>query len=248
MKKYGTLYGIGIGPGNPDLITVAAIKTLGRVDVILAASSSKNDHSIAQGIAGAYLPEHAQILKLDFPMTMDRAVLEKAWSDNLEQVTAVLEQGRNAAFITLGDPLIYSTFGYLLTLMRRERPEINVEVIPGITSFQAAAARTGTILCENSQNLLVVPGIRDKESLDADLAQADNAVILKAYRNLPVIVQSLQDEVSARTKGDHKTEQRDIAFISRLGLDNEIICPGLENIPEKPNYLSLILATRKRSA
>ncbi|MDL2306684.1 precorrin-2 C(20)-methyltransferase [Desulfovibrio sp. OttesenSCG-928-C06] len=241
-NKYGTLYGIGVGPGSPDLLTLRAVKTLGQVDVILAASSSKNDYSQSHEIVREHLPANVQVLKMDFPMTSDKEVLKQAWQANLDKLLPILREGRSAAFITLGDPMIYSTFGYLMTLLGQEAPEIPVEVIPGITSFQAAAAETRTILCENSQNLLVIPGIKDKAGLGKDLGQADNAVFLKAYRNLPAIRESLRQEDS---NADSK-QDRDMKFISRLGLDNQIICK-LEDAPEQPNYLSLVLATRKRA-
>ncbi|MDR2892499.1 MAG: precorrin-2 C(20)-methyltransferase [Deltaproteobacteria bacterium] len=267
MDKYGILYGIGVGPGDPDLLTLAAVKALGRVSVVLAAASDKNDHSLAWNIAAPHLPQGVATIKLAFPMTSEPETLDAAWRANLEITLSVLREGKNAAFITLGDPLIYSTFGYLLTLLRQEHPQIRVEVIPGITSFQAAAARTRTILCENGQNLLITPGIRDQAELDADLQLADNAVILKAYRNLAVIKKSLKKDADRNTspvRGNKLTKNadrpqndspttdkttagsREHVFVSRLGLDNELIREGLENIPANSSYLSLILATRKR--
>ena len=227
----GTLYGIGVGPGSPDLLTLRAVDILRRVEVILAAASPRNEHSLALSIAAPHLPEGFFCERLDFPMTRDTAVLEEAWLRNAEITRRVLESGRNAAFLTLGDPLIYSTFGYLMRTLRRIAPELNVEVVPGITSYQEAAAKTRTILCEGGENLMVIPGINDAEALDKALETADSAVIMKAYRNAPVIRESL-----ARAGKNGET-----LFASRLGLEGETTSQGLDHMPEKPHYLSLLL-------
>jgi precorrin-2/cobalt-factor-2 C20-methyltransferase len=133
MTRYGTLYGIGVGPGDPDLITLKAVKTLAGVDVVFAAASTKNESSLALSIAGPHLRQGAETLRLDFPMTRDQAVLDAAWQDNARKVSGVLAQGKSAAFLTLGDPLTYSTFGYLLRTLNGLLAEIPIKVIPGVT-------------------------------------------------------------------------------------------------------------------
>lgn len=230
----GTLYGIGVGPGSPDLITLRAVSVLNKVSVVLAASSTKNEYSTALSIAKPHLAEHARIVHIAFPMTLDEENLLKAWEENAHVVAKVLEQGQDAAFLTLGDPLIYSTFGYIMRTMANLYPHIPVNVVPGITSFQAAAAETKTVICERYENFLLLPGVMNAEKLRSDLTVADNAVILKAYKTLPDIKDALKNE----------EDRKDALFISRLGLDDQVITP-LENAPESPNYLSLVLATRK---
>ena len=188
----GTLYAVGVGPGAPDLLTLRAARVLGGVGVILAAASPRNDASAALETARTHVRPDARILRLDFPMTRDAATLRAAWRAAAEATLAVLSGGEDAAFLTIGDPLIYSTFGYLLRTVRELSPETPVEVIPGITSFQAAAAVTQTILCEGEESLSILPGIRAGERLAEELARADMAVILKAYRNFPAIVRALE--------------------------------------------------------
>lgn len=232
----GTLYGIGVGPGAPDLLTLRAVSTLEGVDVVFAAASTRNDYSVALDIARPHLKPDVTIERLDFPMTRDTTTLHEAWRANAEAVAQVLRSGRNAAFLTLGDPLIYSTFGYLLRTLRKLAPELPVEVIPGITSYQAAAARTRTILCESGENLLLLAGIQDASRLDAALDNADNAVILKAYRNFS----SIRDMLAAHA------EQRDTVFVSRLGMEGEIVADSLAEAPDAPHYLSLLLVTDRK--
>ncbi|MDR2488603.1 MAG: precorrin-2 C(20)-methyltransferase [Desulfovibrio sp.] len=233
----GVLYGIGVGPGSPDLLTLRAVAALRSARVVLAAASPGNEYSLALSIAAPHLPEDAEILRLNFPMTRDARILEQAWSDNARQVLEVLHSGRDAAFLTLGDPLIYSTFGYLLHTLQTLEPGVTARVIPGITSYQEAAARSRTVLCQGGENLLIVSGINDADRLAQAMRLADSAVILKAYRNFSTISEVLR----ANGRSGHSL------FASRLGLDNEILLRGLENVPENPHYLSLILAPPDRS-
>lgn len=232
----GTLYGVGIGPGSPDLVTLRAVTVLSSVPVIFAAASPKNDASLALSIAAPHLNGNAEIIRLDFPMTRDAAILEQSWSANARTVADLLASGRDAAFITLGDPMIYSTFGYLMRTLAELAPDIPVRVVPGITSYQEAAARTRTILCQGEENLLLVSGINETARLQTALGVADSAVILKAYRNINAIRATL----------DAAGKNGETLFASRLGLEGEMTASGLENVPEKPHYLSLILAPPKR--
>ena len=113
-KKTGTLYGIGVGPGDPDLITVKAVKILNRVDIVFAAASTKNNHSLAVNIARPHIPENAAVKMLRFPMTRDKHQTRAAWQEHSHTIIAELEKGKNVAFLTLGDSLTFSTYGYIL--------------------------------------------------------------------------------------------------------------------------------------
>ena len=121
--RRGTLYGVGVGPGDPDLITVKAVHVLRSVHKIFAACSTKNDYSLSQNIVTKHIGE-TDIEKMPFPMTRDRNALNEAWEKNAKRVLEVLRAGLDAAFITLGDPLTFSTFSYLLRTIRRLDPRI----------------------------------------------------------------------------------------------------------------------------
>ncbi len=233
-KKIGKLYGIGVGPGDPELLTLKAARILGQVEVVLAAASTKNDYSLALNVAKPHIGLQATVLRLSFPMTRDRDVLMAAWERNADQVLALLDAGKDAAFLTLGDPMTYSTFGYLLQTIRARGRDIPLEIVPGITSYQTAAAMTRTPLVESGQSLAVVSGIADPERLTRVLSAVDSAVILKAYRNFPAIRQALD------TLGLSETA----VFATSLGMDGERIVTGLDQAPERPPYFSLILVRK----
>ncbi|QGY40720.1 precorrin-2 C(20)-methyltransferase [Pseudodesulfovibrio cashew] len=234
MTKHGTLYGIGVGPGDPELLTIKAVRALGEVDVVFAAASTKNDYSTAYAIARPHLKKEVQVIQLGFPMTKDKTELETAWQRNAEIVAEVLDRGENAAFLTLGDPLTYSTYGYLQRTLLRLNPSIRVQAIPGITSFHAAAARIGFVLAESKESLLITSGVTDPDRLEAQLDVADNAVILKAYKNFEEIRATLE-----RLRLDDKT-----VLVSRLGMDGESILMDIKDAPKTPHYFSLALVRK----
>ena len=233
----GILYGVGVGPGAPDLLTLRAVRVLGEVDVILAAASPRNDFSAALDTARPHLRPDVRVQRLEFPMTRDKAVLHEAWRVAAQTTRDVLESGQSAAFLTIGDPLVYSTFGYLMRTLGECAPHLRVEVVPGITSFQAAAARTRTVLCENGETLRIIPGINSKQSLEESLQESDTAVILKAYRNLPAIAEALD-----------ATQRLDSCLLaSHVEQPAESVRQGLGGLEGTPPYMSLILSRKPKA-
>ena len=234
MTRLGTLYGVGVGPGDPELLTLRAARVLGTVRTVFTAASPKNDYSTAHDIARPHLPEGVRTVRLDFPMTRDTTLLRAAWEANAAAVREHLQAG-DGAFLTLGDPMTYSTFGYLLRVLCEdggERPP--VDVVPGITSYQAAAARTQTVLTESGENLLVMSGVCDAARLRAQLDVADNAVILKAYKNFREIRETLEDLGLAEKS----------LFVTKVGQEDERIFRSLREAPDKPHYFSLVLVKK----
>lgn len=235
--RYGTLYGIGVGPGDPDLITLKAIKILRQIEVIFAAASTKNSYSLAKEIVSPHLKEAVPVVPLGFPMTRDKEKLAGAWEKNGRKVIGFLEKGKNAAFITLGDPLIYSTFGYIFRTIRETKPEIPIEIIPGITSYQAGAAAAGQILAEAEESFAVVSGALGSERLKDVVHHTDRVVLLKVYHKYQEIMDTLNQLGLASGS----------TLISRCGLDGEVILRDLEKgFETPPPYLSLLLINNKR--
>ncbi|MDY7038143.1 MAG: precorrin-2 C(20)-methyltransferase, partial [Thermodesulfobacteriota bacterium] len=216
--------------------TLKAIKTLGRVDVIFAASSTKNKHSLAVNIASQYLKNDVPVTLLGFPMTLKKTELITAWENNARQVIEVLKKGQEAAFLTLGDPMTYSTFGYLMRTIKKMEPDIPIKAIPGISSFQAGAAAAGHILAEAEESFSVISGALGAENLKHVINHTDNVVVLKVYRNYKEIMAALDD---LGLNGS-------ATLISRCGLEDEEIVHDLKQYPDTvPPYLSLLLINRK---
>ena len=192
-KEKGILYGLGVGPGDPELITLKAARVLNSVDAVYAAASSKNSYSLAVSIARPHIPDLTPIHMLKFPMTSDGAEKKEAWTANARVLIDEMERGRKVAFITLGDSMTYSTYGYLLREVQRLAPRLPVISIPGITSYQAAAAGLNTPLVEGEESLLVLSGANGGDHLRRCVAVPDTVVFLKAYRNVDDIVDALTD-------------------------------------------------------
>lgn len=235
VRNPGTFWGVGVGPGNPELLTLEAVRILGEVDVVFAASSTKNDFSTAHRIAAPHMTDGVDVIELGFPMTHDKQRLEDAWNANAETVASHMLAGKNGAFLTLGDPLIYSTFGYLMEKLQTGWPEIQIRVSPGITSFQAAAASSRTVLVSAGESLVLTSGQADAERFKKLCDSAENAVVLKAYKNYPAIVNMVRQAGSFERA----------LFCSRLGMEGERICEDLDAVTETPHYFSLLLMKRK---
>jgi precorrin-2/cobalt-factor-2 C20-methyltransferase len=233
--KTGTLYGIGVGPGDPELITLKALKVLQRVPHIFASCSSKNNYSLALNIVRCHL-NGAGIEHLPFPMTREPQVLKEAWEKNARRVLEVLDAGSDAAFVTLGDPLTYSTFGYLLKTLKRLNPEVPVITIPGITSYSAAAALTHIPLTEGEESFYLVSGALGAARLREVVEKSDNIVMLKTYRNFAEIYQALE-ELDLLDRA---------TCISRCGLEGETVVENLRDFKGQPMpYLSMIIIKKK---
>jgi precorrin-2/cobalt-factor-2 C20-methyltransferase len=231
----GILYGIGVGPGDPELITLKALHILERAPHVFAAASSKNDYSLALNIVRHYIVQ-AKVEPLHFPMTSDRQILEEAWSINAKKVLEVLQCGLDAAFLTIGDPLTYSTYGYLLKTIKRINPGVKAITIPGITSYNAAAALANIPLTEGEESFYLVSGARGGDRLREAIATSDNVVMLKTYRHFDKIFETLEE-----------LQLLDCATcISMCGLSGETVVQDLSTLKnQKMPYLSLIIIKKK---
>ena len=231
-EKIGTLYGIGVGPGDPELLTIKAARILGEVDLVFTAASPGNDYSIAQQIAGPHLKPGIEVRRLNFPMVGDEKILTEAWKANAAEIAEVLKKGLSAAFLTLGDSLTYSTYGYVLPYLAEMVPAESVVTIPGITSYQMAASRRNTPLVTGLESLTIMSGVEDPEVLGDLLDKTDNVAILKTYRSYEGIMAMLKK----------KGLVKNAVLYSKVGLPDEEIHADLENSPvDKPPYLSLMI-------
>jgi precorrin-2/cobalt-factor-2 C20-methyltransferase len=233
--QYGTLYGIGVGPGDPDLIPLKAVKILKHVAVIFAASSTKNVHSQAVNIARPHIPETSQVHLLSFPMTKDRAEKEASWQPHAKAIIAELEKGHDVAFLTLGDSMTYATYGYILKYVLVLAPDAPVVTVPGITAYQAAAARVNRPLVEGEESLLILSGVEGGQRLRDFSKTVDNVVFMKAYRNTGDICDVLEE----RHMLDHSVA------VANCGLADEAVIEDLTTLEKRRlGYWTLILAKK----
>lgn len=223
----GILYGVGVGPGDPELITLKAKRILEEVQVIAVPKSPAEKASTALNIVGN-IAQKKNILELAFPMTKEREELGKAWEGAASAVMYQLDKGKNVAFITLGDPTVYSTFMYIYNIIRDSG--YDVEIIPGITSFCGAAARAGLSLTKGTETLAIVPGTVESETIDKVFENFENIVLMKASANWEEIVSKI-DTMGLLDK---------TVLIEKCGMEDENVKHGIDkNL--KPGYFSTLI-------
>lgn len=230
----GVFYGIGVGPGDPELLTVKAIHAIENADIIIAPKTEKKEDSVALSIATPYLKKDVEIIKQVFPMVVNFEKSPEIWESNKREILSFLKEGKRVAFLTLGDPMFYSTYIYIFRLLEHEGYPI--ETIPGIPAFCAIGSKLGYPLVEGNDILTVIPATAEQSKIQNAMQVSDNVVLMKVYKNFPEIVDCLTE---------NKLNEKSV-MISRCGLPEEEIMYDLEKAKEKKvNYLSTILARRR---
>ncbi|PDO89484.1 cobalt-factor II C(20)-methyltransferase [Kosakonia sacchari] len=174
----GKLYALSTGPGAADLITVRGARILGKLDVLYAPAGRKGGDSLALSIVREYLGEQTDVRCCHFPMSADSAEKEAVWDEVAAALEAEVQAGKQVGFITLGDAMLFSTWVFLLQRLRHPQ---NLEIVPGVTSFAAIAARAQTPLAMEQQSLAVVSCTAPESDIRQALAQHDSLVLMKVY-------------------------------------------------------------------
>jgi len=188
----GRLWGVGVGPGDPELITVKAAKLLQTCPVVAFPAGRHGHPGVAQRIIAAYLCPEQHQLPLDFPYVQSQTDLEAAWQTAAKAVWQHLSQGQDVVFATEGDASFYSTFTYLAQTLQRQHPTVVVETVPGVCSPLAAAAILGEPLTILDQRLMVLPALYTVATLEQAIAQADTVVLMKVASVYSDVWQVLQ--------------------------------------------------------
>lgn len=231
----GKLFGIGVGPGDPELLTLKAINTIKQLDVIIAPKTEKKEGSVALNIARQFIRPETEIVYQVFPMKVGFADDDTAWQNNKAEIQGFLQQGKNVGFLTLGDPMFYSTYIYVFRLLQKEN--IPIETIPGIPAFCAIGSVTGTPIVEGDSILSVIPANMPEDRVREALKVCDNAVLMKVYRNSDEVIDMLAEENMAE----------EAVLASRCGLPDEVIIRDVSREKgRKLNYLSTILTHRSK--
>lgn len=236
QTQCGKLFGLGVGPGDPGLLTMRAAEVLKQVDVVCIPRSRAENDSVAMKIAAAYIADTAEIMEVSTPMVRDAAALEAEWQNGAEKIAAHLRAGKNVAFITIGDTMLFSTYTYLMKKVREIIPGVAVESVPGITSFSAAAAYLNAALAEGSEKLAIIPAIDDPGQLREIFSQFSNAVLMKVAGKYDQIVDVL-DELGLKDKA---------VYMNRVGYPEQFVTFDLDSLRgTELDYLSLILVKRE---
>ena len=195
MTGRGTLWGVGLGPGDPELVTVKAARVIAQADVV-AYHSARHGRSIARGIAEPYLRPGQIEEHLVYPVTTETTdhpggyagAMDDFYREAAERIAAHLEEGRDVALLAEGDPLFYSSYMHMHT---RLTERFDAVIVPGVTSVSAASAATGTPLVQGDEVLTILPGTLPADELKRRLADTDAAVILKLGRSYPAVREAL---------------------------------------------------------
>ncbi|WP_302117911.1 cobalt-factor II C(20)-methyltransferase [uncultured Limosilactobacillus sp.] len=184
-----SFYGIGVGPGDSELLTVKAINTIKKLDILYVPQAHKGGKSVAEKIATPYLPATLTIKKRHFPMVKNWDTKVESWRKIADEIKNDVQEGKNVGFLTLGDPSVYSTFSYIADMLVRD---IDVQTIAGISSFSQIAASLSIPLMLDEESLEVVPATADEEKLTKVVDLNDNVVIMKIATNFKKVYQILQ--------------------------------------------------------
>ncbi len=228
----GTLFGVGLGPGDPALLTLKAADTVARTRVLAVPVKAVGAESYALGIvADRITPDHT-VLELTFPMRSDPKVLKPHWQTAARRVLAYLDRGEDVAFLCEGDPFTFGTFIYVFREVSALRPSVPIEVIPGVSAYHAAASRTLTPLAAGDDRIAVLPATYGVAIVETMLKQFDTVVLLK----VKPVIDDLLDLLERADLAHHAV------FVNKVGTDQEAVVDDVTRLRgQKLDYLSLML-------
>ncbi len=235
---FGTLYGIGVGPGDPELMTVKGASLLRECRHVFVPKARTEANSLALSIAKTYLREQAEIHELVFPMSADEEELSAHWRKNANKISNILRRGEDACFITLGDPYLYSTFIYLVRELRQLQPEVRIVSVPGVTAFSAAASLCAFPVGEGRDGVTIIPAVEDIEHIRRVLQDKGTVILMKIGRRLREVIDLLEEEDVIDGS----------VFVSRVGMEDQRLETDLRNLRDaapEMGYLSIILVHSK---
>lgn len=231
----GKLYGVGVGPGDPELLTLKALRVIQKVTVLCVPQSETRQESYALGIVREFLdPARQEVLRVTFP-TDDAEGAAAAWRSCASAIADRLLRGQDVAFLTEGDPMLYSTFSYVLAGIREKHPDLPVEIVPGVSSVMAAAAAAQVPLGANGQRIAILPAVYGIDDLSEAIANYDTIVLMKVSHTLIQAVANLES-LGLAGRG---------VFVRRATTPGEKVVRDLHELSEKDlDYFSLLIVKR----
>ncbi|WP_407494586.1 precorrin-2 C(20)-methyltransferase [Pseudooceanicola sp. MF1-13] len=225
----GKLYGVGLGPGDPDLMTLRAARLIEGAGVV-AYPALAGGSSFARSIAADLIAPGAQEIVMDVPMTVERGPAQEAYDKGATQIAAALDAGQDVVCLCEGDPFFYGSFMYLFARLSNR---YDVEVVPGVTSVSACSARAGRPLVARNERLTVLPGPLPEAELRDRIDGAEAVAIMKIGRHMAK-VRGVFDDLGLSDKA---------MYVARVGLKDEVVCT-LADAPDVAPYFSMILLNK----
>ncbi|WP_371504368.1 precorrin-2 C(20)-methyltransferase [Nitrosopumilus adriaticus] len=189
------LIGIGVGPGDVELLTVKAVKAIQNADIIMCPASNEERPSIALSVVSPIIDKskNQKIVKLIFPMTKDKDILEDTWKRNAKIMAETVLTGKNVVYLTVGDPFLYSTWIYMHKDLKENYPEMDISVIPGIVSMFTFASKVGVSVAEGAEKVAIIPSCYDLSSVKEIAKHSESMIFLKDGRYFDQVIQVLRE-------------------------------------------------------
>lgn len=230
------VYAVGVGPGDPELLTRKAERILRSADVICAPTGAAEAGSYALSIVEPFIDRDRQeVLVQVFPMVKDQKGLDPFWEDAADQVAQRIAAGKDVAFITIGDPFLYSTYLYIHRILLAKYPQIRIEVVPGISSILASSAVSGLPLGLGPERIAILPATYEKDELKRTLEEFDTVVLMKVNRVFDAVYAVLKE----------LGRERHSVFVRRVGSSEEEVHHDLDSlVGQKLDYLSMLIVRK----
>mgnify|MGYP003964195827 FL=1 len=211
------LVGIGVGPGDVELLTVKAVKAIHNADIIMCPASKEDRPSIALSVIESIIDKskNQEIIKLIFPMTKDRDILETSWKKNAKIMAETVLKGKNVVYLTVGDPYLYSTWIYMHRDLKEKYPDMDISVVPGIVSIFSFASKVGVSVAEGAEKVAIIPSCYDLSSVKEIAKHSESMIFLKDGRYFDQVIEVLKESGFP--------DNSLFAIGQDLGTENEII-------------------------
>jgi len=230
----GGLVGVGVGPGDPELLTIKGLRALREADEVFVPVGDTGEVGRAEATVREYLDE-GSVRRLLFALSDDAGARERNWTDAAGEVSGHLREGKTCAFATIGDPNVYSTFTYLARKVKETLPDLEVETVPGITAMQDLASRSGKVLLEGDERLALLPFTAGEGRLREALASFETVVCYKGGGRMPEVLSAAEE--AGRLGG--------AVYGARLGIPGEEVVPAAEMAGREGTYLSTVIFAGK---
>ena len=227
-------YGVGVGPGDPELVTLKALKVLREADGVFIPLSARGRESVAGAIMAAHLER--ETIPLLFPMVKDGSERDGVLREELRRTRPLWEGASTLAMPVIGDSALYATAAYLYDILREEVAGLGLELVPGVSAHSLASSRAGRFLALGDENLSVISGASPVQRVEAMLSASDGAVIYKPS----ALGGDLRRAVEA------SGPWMSVVRVDRAGMEDERVVTGDEALDPTDEYLSLVQLLRSR--